>query len=328
MTFFIGNIKVENPVLLAPMSGITDKPFRRLVRKFGVGLTFSEMIASKQMISANNETIKMSQPYENEGGFAVQLAGNDPSIMAEAALMNESRGAAVIDINMGCPVKKIVKGYAGSALMKDESHAIKIIEAVVTAVKIPVTLKMRLGWDAKSINCVSIAKNAENSGIKMITVHGRTRMQMYSGEADWITIKQVKENVNIPVVVNGDIINEKTALQALKTSGADAVMLGRGCFGRPWLPSQVIHFLKTKEVKPAPSLSDRCDILLAHYTDILSHYGERLGIRIARKHIAWSLSGLHNANQTKQKINIESKPTLVIQHIKECFDHNLQLSNA
>jgi tRNA-dihydrouridine synthase B len=316
----IGPLQIGQPVLLAPMSGVTDLPFRTQVRRFGAGLVYSEMIASGQMVRANAETLKMSTNCADEGEVAVQLAGCDPAVMAEAARMNEERGAALIDINMGCPAKKVTGGLAGSALMRDEDHALKIIEAVVNAVKLPVTLKMRMGWDHDSLNAPSIARKAEAAGIKLITVHGRTRQQMFTGNADWAFIARVKQAVKIPVIANGDVTTVDDAAEILRASGADGVMIGRGSYGRPWFPRQVMAFLATGARIADPSAAEKRDIVQAHYDALLSHYGEYKGMRIARKHLAWYAAGQFGANAFRAMINTEENPARVRKLIDEVFD--------
>src|SRR5580700_4335238 len=248
----IGPVRLEDPVILAPMSGVTDMPFRQMVKRDGAGLVVSEMIASAAMVRENRKTLLMAKNSPEEFPMSVQLAGCEPEVMAEAAKLNEDRGAAIIDINFGCPVKKVVNGHAGSSLMRDEVHATKILEATVKAVKIPVTLKMRMGWNHENLNAPRLAKIAEQCGIKMVTVHGRTRCQFYEGQADWSFIRNVKEVVKIPVIANGDINDFADVTRALELSGADGVMIGRGAYGRPWFIRQVMEYLRTGVVPPAP----------------------------------------------------------------------------
>jgi len=299
----IGPITIEAPVILAPMSGVTDMPFRRLVKKHGGGLVVSEMIASQAMVRECRKTMQMIQRSDNENPMAIQLAGCEPDVMAEAAKLNEDRGAHIIDINFGCPVKKVVNGHAGSSLMRDEIHAARILEATVKAVKIPVTLKMRMGWNHENLNAPRLAKIAQECGIQMVTVHGRTRCQFYEGQADWSFIKIVKDAVTIPVIVNGDILDFADVLQALELSQADGVMIGRGCYGRPWFIQQVIDFLKTGQIPEAPSLQHRLDVIKEHLESMFEHYGSPTGLRIARKHIGWYSKGLPQSAEFRDAVN-------------------------
>jgi tRNA-dihydrouridine synthase B len=303
-----GDVRIETPVILAPMSGITDLPFRRLARELGTGLVVSEMIASTAMVRENRQSLKMAEVAKELEGFgapsSVQLAGCEPAVMADAARLVVDRGAAVVDINFGCPVKKVAVGQsAGSALMRDEVRAAAILEATVKAVPVPVTLKMRMGWDHNSLNAPRLARIAEECGIRMVTIHGRTRQQLYTGTANWDFIQSVKDAVSIPVIANGDILTVEDAAEAKRRAGADGVMIGRGCYGRPWFPAQVAAFLRDGIRIPDPTLEEQLPILLRHYRAILAHHGEGTGVRMARKHIAWYSKGLPGSAEFRATVN-------------------------
>jgi tRNA-dihydrouridine synthase B len=311
MGISIGPITLADPVILAPMSGVTDMPFRRMVKRHGAGLVVSEMIASQAMIRHTRQSLKMVEKSAEEFPMAVQLAGCEPVVMAEAAKLNADLGAQIIDINFGCPVKKVVNGHAGSSLMRDEVGAARILEATVKAVSLPVTLKMRMGWDHASLNAPRLARIAEECGIRMVTIHGRTRCQFYEGSADWAFIREVKDAVSIPVIANGDIVSLEAAEQALALSGADGVMIGRGAYGRPWFIQQVIEFLRTGRRTPDPSLADQRATLLAHFDEMLTHYGAETGVRMARKHVAWYSRGLSGSAEFRAEVNQLAEPDAI-----------------
>ena len=311
---------LDQPVILAPMSGITDQPFRRLVREFGVDVVVSEMIASASQVRGSRISNERARWAVDEGLRVVQLAGCQTEPMALAAAMNQDQGADVIDINMGCPVKKVVGGAAGSALMRDEAHALRLIETVVGAVDIPVTLKMRSGWDDAHRNAPSLAARAEGAGVAMITVHGRTRCQFYDGHADWDFIAEVAGAVNIPVIANGDVNCVEDAAVMLQRSGAAGVMIGRGAFGRPWFPVQVRHYLATGRHLAEPDMAVQRDTAIGHYCAILEHYGAGRGLRIARKHINRYLERLNVAKEDRRAVLREGDGGAVIQQLGEAYD--------
>jgi tRNA-dihydrouridine synthase B len=324
----VGPVRIDAPVILAPMTGVTDLPFRRIVKRYGAGLTVSEMIASQAMIRETRQSLQKSLWDPSEAPVSLQLAGCEPQVMAEAAKLNEQRGAAIIDINMGCPVKKVVNGEAGSALMRDLPLAARLIEATVKAVKVPVTLKMRMGWDHNSLNAPELAHIAEDLGVRMITVHGRTRCQMYKGEADWTFIRKVKDSVSVPVIVNGDICSIGDAREALRQSGADGVMIGRGAYGRPWLIAQVMAELGGSGHRPDPSLDEQLAAMLEQYDEMLALYGARTGVNLARKHIGWYTKGLPGSAELRNTVNQQDDPAIVIRMLQEFYSPWLARSAA
>ncbi len=311
--FAIGGVEVRNRVILAPMSGVTDLPFRRLAWRFGAGLVVTEMIASRELVRGTAQShVRMAG-----AGFSphmVQIAGREPVWMGEAARIAVDHGADLVDINMGCPAKKVIGGYAGSALMRDPDHALSIVEATVAAASVPVTLKMRLGWDSETVNAAEIARRAVDAGVTMITVHGRTRCQFYEGRADWEAIARVREAVSVPFVANGDVASHDDAREILRITGADAVMVGRAAQGRPWLPGEIARVTD-------PESLDICTIAASHYEAMLEHYGEIAGVRQARKHLSSYIANFAPSCPTETKVRVMTSkdPAEVVRALSEAL---------
>ncbi len=307
----VGPVTLRNRVLLAPMSGVCDKPFREIAWSFGAGLVVSEMVASELLARGDTEA-GMRAERAGDGPHVIQLAGRESHWMAEGARAATDAGADIIDINMGCPAKKVTGGYSGSALMRDLDHAVTLIEATVSATELPVTLKMRLGWDDANRNAPELARRAEAAGVRMITVHGRTRCQFYNGQADWDAIRAVREVISVPLVANGDLSDVGQLETMLEKSGADGVMVGRGSYGRPWLPAHLAHYAATGFKPAVPEGATLFDLVAGHYEAMLRHYGQRIGLRAARKHLGWYLEGSLVADDTRRMVMQSEDPAGVL----------------
>lgn len=299
----ISGVKVDNPVFLAPMAGVCDLPFRVIVKEMGCGLVYTEMVSDKALVYGNERTLNMTRIHPEEHPIAMQIFGSEPDVMAKAAVIVQDAGADIIDINMGCPAPKVTKNGEGSALLKNLQLAGEIVDAVVRAVKVPVTVKMRKGWDDESVNALEAAKIIEKAGARAVAVHGRTREQQYSGKADWEIIRQVKQTVSIPVIGNGDVFSAADAANMFEETGCDAVMIGRGALGNPWIFRETVHYLRTGELLPGPAVQERIEMALRHLDMTVDYKGEHIGVSEMRKHLAWYIKGLPGSARAKDAIN-------------------------
>jgi len=322
----IGSLTVSPPVALAPLAGITDLPFRQLVSSFGAGWVVSEMVASQEMVQAKPGVRERAELGFDQSGTSVQIAGREAKWMAEAARMIEANGAALIDINMGCPAKKVTNGYSGSALLKTPDHALSLIEAVVQAVDIPVTLKTRLGWDHDFLNAADVAKRAEDAGIQLVTIHGRTRCQFYKGSADWAAIRAIKEAVSIPVIANGDIVDATTAKEALIQSSADGVMIGRGAQGKPWMIAQVAAELFGTPAPELPKGKELIAMVCDHYEAMLRFYGEELGGKVSRKHLGWYMDDANTSPALRKAILTSRSSKEVLRMLPDALTYETEVA--